>query len=229
MTTNIVIDIFNRSNQRISTINIHNTIYNNDEIDADEIFYNKDGSIYHQSKIHGADEEFIMDQYFSNTSNVVGEHSIIHINSLSNEDKKMFTKLFSKQYEIPDCVEFDVFPSVGLTNLPKIHADSGKDVCPICLGDLRDEPVSYISGNKANVAYCNHQFHTRCIHEYCSKQETCLCPLCRRKIDYGDIRQLGGVRLLGMKKKKRTSRKYSRTRSKREKKSKKRYSRRHMK
>lgn len=217
MTTNITIDLFNGRKQHVSTIMINDTIYNNDDIDVDEIIYNKDGSIEHKSKMNGVDEDFILDQYFSNTLNAVGEYSVIHINSLSNADMNMFNRLFSKTYEIPDCVEFTVSPEVQLLNLPKIHSTTttDKEMCPICLEDLYINPVSYISGNKANVQYCNHKFHTTCIHEYCSRNEECFCPLCRKKIEVGDIRQLGGARQSKKRYKKRTKKRAKKSRKSR--------------
>ncbi len=193
MTTKIIIDLFNGKNEHISRYVINDTIKNNDDIDIDEILYNKDGSIQHKSKMNGADDELIIDQYFSNTSNVVGEYSKINIESLSDPDLTMFNKLFLNNYEIPDCVDLKVSPNVKLTNLPKINSNPEKDTCPICLEELYNEPVSYISGNKGNVQYCNHKFHSKCIQTYCSKNEECLCPLCRKKIEYGDIKQLGGM------------------------------------
>jgi hypothetical protein len=191
--TKIVIDVFNSKGQHTVEYIINDTISNNDDIDVDEIFYNEnDGSVYHKSKMNGADEEVIIDQFFSNMPNVVGETTKISIESLSDADLAMFNKLFMNNYEIPDCVEFKVSPSVNLDNLPKINKNTEKDICPICLEDLYNQPVSYISGNKPNVKYCNHKFHTKCINEYCSRNDNCVCPICRQPIDRDSIRQVAG-------------------------------------
>lgn len=191
--TKIIIDVFNIKGQHTIEYIINDTISNNDDIDVDEIFYNEnDGSLYHKSKMNGADEEAIVDQFFSNTPNVVGESTKISIESLSDADLAFFNKLFMNNLEIPDCVEFKVSPGVNLTKLPKINKNAEKDVCPICLDDLYDQPVSYISGNKPNVKYCNHKFHTKCINEYCSINDNCVCPICRQTIDHDSIRQVAG-------------------------------------
>jgi hypothetical protein len=192
MSTKITIDLFNGNKEHVANYKINDTISNNDNINGVETFYNKDGTVDYTSKLNGVDEESIIDQYFSNTPNVVGEYSKINIESLSDADLKLFNKLFTNNYEIPDCVEFIVASDVKLTNLPKINDNSEKDICPICLEELYSKPVSYISGNKPGVQYCNHKFHTECITEYCSMNDNCVCPICRKKIDYGSIRQLGG-------------------------------------
>ena len=218
MSTKIMVDRFYGKNIPVSRYIINETISNNDDIDVDEIFYNKDGSVVNTSKMSGADEDVIIDEFFSNRPNVAGEYSKINIESLSEADVNFFNKLFSNNYEIPDCVEFKVSPDIQLTNLPKINANTEKDVCPICLDDLYDQPVSYISGNKGNVNYCSHKFHTKCINEYCSRNDNCVCPICRQKIEHGSIRPLSGG------KKKQTKRKYKFT--KRNKYSKRRHSKR---
>ena len=142
------------------------------------------------------------------------KNSKINIESLSDADLQFFNKLFSNHYEIPDCVEFTVSPTVQLTNLPKTNANTEKDICPICLEDLYGEPVSYISGNRPDTKYCSHKFHTKCINEYCSRNENCVCPICRKTIEYGSIRPLaGGKRTYSKRKYKFTKRnKYSKRR-----------------
>lgn len=128
MTTKIIVDRFSGENIHMSRYSINDTISNNDNIDVDEIFYNNDGSIDYTFKMNGADEEVIVDEFFSNRPNVLGEYSKINIESLSNSDIQFFNNLFINNYEIPDCVEFNVSPNVQLKNLPKINVNAEKEV-----------------------------------------------------------------------------------------------------
>jgi hypothetical protein len=201
MSTKIIVDRFYGKigeNNHVSRYLINGTISNEEQdIPVTEIFYDNDGSVLHTFK-QTYDTDGIIDEFFSTRENVVGEHSKIYIESLSSDDLDFLNKLFSNNYEIPDCVEFKVSPNIQLTNLPKIKINTEeKEICPICLEDLYNgESVSYISGNKPGVKYCNHKFHTKCINEHCSRNDNCVCPLCRQKIEYGSIRQLGGRRML---------------------------------
>ena len=192
----ITINVFNGSDVLVAKYILNDEIVDNDNIYVKEIFYNPDGSVFSTSKTSGWDVDSLIDQYMNPLPNVVGEHTTIQVDQLTPKDLAFFNELFSNSYEIADCVEFTVNPSVGLTNMPIIQ-ESVTETCPICLENLYDKPASYISGNKIGTKYCNHKFHTDCIRKYCDQQDgNCQCPLCRNKIDTRDIRSLnnGGKR-----------------------------------
>jgi hypothetical protein len=195
MSTKIIVDRFYGKigeNNHVSRHIINSNISNEENIPVTEIFYNKNGSVSNTLE-QNYDTDFLIDEFFSTDGNVVGEYSKIYIESLSSDDLHFLNELFSNNYEIPDCVEFKVSPNVQLTNLPKIKINTEEqEICPICLEDLYNgEPVSYISGDRLGVKYCSHKFHEKCIREYCKDKPNCVCPLCRQKIEYGSIRQLG--------------------------------------
>ncbi len=219
----ITITVYDGHDQLVSKHMIDDKIVDNDDIHIESTFYKPDGTIFSKSRENGWDADAVIDSYMSTKPNVVGEYTTIQIDQLAPSDLDMFNRLFSKPYEIPDCVSFKVDPSVGLTRLPTV-SESMSETCPICLDNLYDKPASYISGNKIGTHYCNHKFHTECIRNYCDhKDGNCLCPVCRNKINPGDIRPLaGGGRRKRRSTKKRRASKRRRSTSRRRK-----YNRRH--
>ena len=53
--------------------------------------------------------------------------------------------------------------------------------CPICMDEI-DETVNCV------ITECGHYFHTKCLIQACymywEKDDNCLCPICRRNIQY---------------------------------------------
>lgn len=201
----IIIDIYDLSNLRVMTCDVHDKMSGNNDIGMTETYYRKDGTtIASANEAYGMNFEALVDSYFSNQANVVGEHTKIHIEKLTTSDLELMNRLFSNPspYPIPDCISFTVDPSVPLTFLPSLPAAASsssssaeEEGCPICLEELRNAPVSYLSGHQTDIHYCHHKFHTECIRTYLltsssSQPHRPTCPLCRNELRANDIRSL---------------------------------------
>ena len=190
--TNIEIYVMNRQNESVTTIIIKNKTITAGDFYITEIY---PGNRRIKTEI---DLDYLIDQYFSQESNAVEEHTEIHIHSLAPRDLEYFNELFqSGTYTIPDCVSFLVDPNVGLVNRPVINPERVFEKCAICLEDINpNETMSRISGHQIGVQYCEHKFHEDCIKEYCriktEQGRECECPLCRAPIEPYGIENLGG-------------------------------------
>lgn len=73
---------------------------------------------------------------------------------------------------------------VSITN----SKNNSKDICPICLGLLRNKwKICCNNGSQLVTTRCNHQFHWKCLSEWfmrCTKETT--CPICRTEFPLAD-------------------------------------------
>ncbi len=57
---------------------------------------------------------------------------------------------------------------------PNSYEESKRNECSICLEELTDKKIVFLSG-------CKHKFHVACIRLWFRTNDTPECPLCRSK------------------------------------------------
>lgn len=55
-----------------------------------------------------------------------------------------------------------------------MSSTQNKDQCKICQKDLSNT-------NKYVTAICGHSFHDICVEQYCERQQTNNCPVCKKR------------------------------------------------
>jgi hypothetical protein len=94
MNSQIFIDVFSVVTRNlVSRIVVNDVISNNDNINAEEIFYTEDENIQSRSRMNGLDYETLIDHYFSEVGNSEDEYTVINITQLNPNDLIMFNNL----------------------------------------------------------------------------------------------------------------------------------------